>query len=297
MRPVHSLPLVLAAVMAACVPRQTIVENNPFQLGPDERPWVIAHRGGRALWPENTIIAFDGALHMEVDAFELDVNLTRDEQLVVLHDSTIDRTSDGSGRVLDYSYEELQAFNFGYHFKDLEGHYSYREQMVPLSTLEDLFIRYPDIPMIIEIKNEGKAGKKAVEIAMELLERHQKTDHCLLASFHDEVLDFCRAQKGHLIFTSTASGESRRFVLRTKTGLGLFYKPRGLAAQLPLSSGKVQLAKKRLVRAAHRRKMAIHYWTVNDPADMQNLIALEVDGIITDRPDLMMEILNEKAYK
>lgn len=285
--------LLAIALLLSCVPEQDIIEKNPFMISEGEDPWIIAHGGSKALWPENTMMAFEGSMALNVDALEMDVNLTKDGILVTHHDETIDRMSDGEGKVSDYTYEELLQFNFGKGFTDLNGDQPYTDQQVPIAALEDVMARFPDTPLIIEIKNSGELGEQAADELIRLIESYDIKDRTIVASFSDEVIDYISEVSDNSILVSAPSKQARRLVLSTKTATGFIHWPKTMAAQLPMESSGLNLAKKRIVKSAHRHNMAIHYWTINNKEDMELLINLGVDGLITDRPDLMKEVLED----
>ena len=286
----------LLLMSASCVPKQDVIEENPFIISEGARPWVIAHGGAKALWPENTQMAFDSAMAMGVDALEMDIQLTRDGILVLHHDETIDRISNGNGFVIDYTFEELQQFNFGFNFTDLNGKQPYKKLKVEITALESLVAIYPETPLIIEIKNAGSDGKRAAEELKRIIDDYGVRMHTIVASFHDEVLDHYLEITDGEYFISTAEKEARKLVISTKTGFGVFYKPEAVAAQLPVESGGFDLTKPRLLKSAHRHNMALHYWTINEEDDMERLIMLGADGLMTDRPDLMIDLLNRLGY-
>lgn len=286
-------PLLL---VLGCVPEQDVIEVNPFVISEGSRPWVIAHGGSKALWPENTMMAFDSSMALGVDALEMDVQLTNDGILVLHHDQTIDRMSDGEGLVVDYTLAELGQFNFGFDFVDINGSRPYSKTKVEISTLEQLVSKYSEIPLIIEIKNAGADGRKAAEELKRVIDEHKIRGHTIVASFHDEVLDHYLDIMDKAYFVSTAAKESRKLVLSTKTGFGIFYKPEAVAAQLPMESSGFDLTKPRIAISAHRHNMALHYWTINEIEDMKKLILVGADGLMTDRPDLMIDLLNKLGY-
>lgn len=286
----------LLLVVGACVPEQDVIDENPFIRKSGERPWIIAHGGSKQLWPENTMMAFDSSMALGVDALEMDVQLTKDGILVLHHDQTIDRMSDGQGLVIDYTLDELMDFNFGFGFTDLMGGQPFVKEKVEITPLEALIAKYPEIPLIIEIKNKGSNGKRAAAELKRITEEYEVQGHTIVASFHDEVLEHYLEITNETAFVSTAEKESRKLVLTTKTGMGIFYKPEAVAAQLPMESGGYDLTKPRILKSAHRHNMALHYWTINDEKDMETLTVLGADGLMTDRPDLMIEVLNRLGY-
>jgi glycerophosphoryl diester phosphodiesterase len=286
----------LLAGLSACVPQQQQLSPNPYLIEKDGRPWVIVHGGAKALFPENTMVAFEGVQTYRPDALEMDVCLTRDDILVTHHDLTIDDESDGSGTLRDFSYEELQAFNFGHNFQDLDGNYPYRDQAVRIPKLEEVFERYGDMPMVVELKNRGENGKRAAEVLKALIEEYQMEERIIVASFSDEVLSHFFDITEGAIATSTSEEETKDFVFTGLSAVDMLYRPDASVIQIPTKNSGIALDNRRLIRAAHRRKMAVHYWTINDPEEMRELIELGADGLITDRPDLMWEVLEEMGF-
>lgn len=287
---------ILLCGLMACVPKQPHFSLQPFRIANGERPWVIGHGGAKSLAPENTLLAFDTAMAIGVDMLEMDVCMTADEVLVTHHDETIDRMSDGTGRVIELTYASLLAFNFGDGFQALDGTFPYRNQAVPIPTLEQVLTRYPDVPFNIELKNQGANGLRAAERLWSLIQRLGLQDRVLVASFHDEVLAHFREISGFTVPTSGAESETEDLVFSGLSAHEYLVRPVAVAVQLPTSSAGIPLGTKRIVNSAHRRNMAVHYWTINDREEMRRLILLGADGLITDRPDLMQDLLREMGW-
>ena len=278
------------------IPPKKVTDYNPYMIKNTGRPLVIAHGGAKVLYPENTMVAFDGSADMDVDMLEMDVRITKDGILVTHHDLTIDRMSDGEGKVSQYTYDELLKFNFGHDFVDLKGDYPYRESPVLLPKLEDVFKKHGNFPMVVEIKDDGDLGIKASQELKRLIYEYNMDDKIIIASFNDDVLKYFKEITNDSILTSTANDESGTFVKLNIAFLDLFYFGNDEAIQIPLEHSGVALDKKRLINSAQRRNMVVHYWTINDPEEMKHLIELGADGIITDRPDLMQNVLKEMGY-
>jgi glycerophosphoryl diester phosphodiesterase len=273
--------------------RGVVPGANPWRPPAGQRPLVIAHGGGQGLEPPNTLAAFTRSAALGCDVLEMDLRLTRDNALVTLHDATIDRTSDGTGRAIDFTLAELKARNFGFKFKDPSGARPYRTQPAPLATLEELFTRFPAMRMVVELKDEGAAGVRAAANLARLIERFQRAGNVIVASFHDDTLEEFRRQSGDKVFTAAAMARTRQFVVLHKCGLDWLAPTGDQALQIPVAASGFQLDTPRLIRAAHRRNLAVHYWTINDAAEMKRLILLGADGIMTDRPDRMLAVLAE----
>lgn len=284
-------------ILIQLIPPVKTLKDNPFVINPGDRPLIIAHGGAKLLYPENTMIAFDGSAKIGVDILEMDILITKDGVLVAHHDETIDRMSDGKGKVSEYTYQELLGFNFGYGFKDLSGQYSYRNSHVEIPTVEEIIQKHQYTPMVIELKNKGELGYRAAEELKALIDKYGIQDSVMVASFHDDVLKHFKRVADNSIKTSTSSKETAKFVIMNLGLVDLFYFGNDSALQIPLKHSGIPLDRKGLIRSAHRRNMAVHYWTINDKEQMRRLINLGADGIITDRPDIMKELLREIGFR
>ncbi|MCA9875281.1 MAG: glycerophosphodiester phosphodiesterase [Anaerolineales bacterium] len=273
-------------VLALVTPRAA---DYPFfdQAG----PLVIAHQGGEQLRPSNTMPAFENAVALGVDVLEMDTHSTQDGVLVVMHDDTVDRTTDGNGRIQDLTLAQIKQLDAGYYWTDDEGQtYPYRGQGITVPTLEEVFAAFPDMPMNIEIK---QSDPSIVQTFCDLLDQYDMQDQVLIPSFHpDTMVEFREKCPG--VASSMTEPEIRRFFVLNTLHLGRLFGPPGEAFQVPEYSGSLHVVTDRFVTGAHERNIDVHVWTVNDPADMQRLIDLGVDGIITDRPDLLLEVLGRR---
>ena len=267
--------------------RQSVKGSNPFR---SSKPLVIAHRGSRLLYPENTLFAFKSAVNLGVDMLEMDVRLTRDGKLTVHHDSTIDRTSDGTGRVIDYRYDELKAFNFGANFVNLDGKPAYEDQKFNTPNLESVFQTFPDIPMIINIKDKGLIGELAIDQMDRLLKKYNRYEKTIVASFNYGNIRYMK-DRYFKMHTSTSEKWVRRYVILHTFYLDWFFYTTSCSLQLPVEQAGFILSTSHFINSIHKRNMAVQYWTINDPLEMSRLINLNVDGIITDRPDLLLKIM------
>jgi glycerophosphoryl diester phosphodiesterase len=281
--------------LVACVPKQDAVEVNPYRITGNTAPWIIAHGGSKQLFPENTMMAFNGSVQIGIDALEMDVTITKDDILVTHHDLTIDRMSDGTGNVRDYTYQELLQFNFGENFQDVEGNYPYQEDTIPVGKLEDVFIAYGNIPLMVEIKDRGDDGKKAAEVLKSMIQTHQ-IQEIVVVAFDAATLSYFYEITNGEILIGTSEEETKDFVFTGLSAFEYLYQPTASVVAIPTSNSGINLASRRIINSAHRRNMAVHYWTINDKETMKDLIEKGADGLITDRPDLMKEVLEEMGY-
>jgi glycerophosphoryl diester phosphodiesterase len=283
--------------IAQFIPRFGAVRGaNPFRAPANGRPLMIAHAGGAGLQPENTLQAFVASAALGCDMLEMDVRLTKEGELVTHHDATLERTSNGKGAVLDHTVAELKALDFGCRFRAAGGGSDPRGQPARLATLPELFERFPDLPMTIELKDRGEVGPRAAAALAALIANYHRADKVLVASFDDTTLDAFRRASGRSVGTSAAKGQTRRFVLLHLLRLDRLWPGGVVAAQVPSNPREAagfKLAQRGFIEAAHARNMAVHYWTVNDPEEMRRLIRLGADGLITDFPDRLKAVLAE----
>ncbi len=285
--------LVVVVVVFALYRRLTIGPPplTPFLESP--YPLNLAHRGGAALAPENTMVAFERALALGADGLDLDVRASRDGELVVIHDETVDRTTDGTGRVSDMTLAELQALDAGYRYSVDNGQtFPYRGQGVKIPTLREVLSAFPDARVNIEIKQVDPPIEKA--LADLILEMGAQERVMVVAADGDVIERFRHLAPG--VATAAARGEVTWFYWMQRLRLDAFYRPTASALQVPERSGDVVLVTPRFVKAAHARGMKVIVWTVNTPDRMRRLLQMGVDGIITDRPDLLRQVRAEVAY-
>lgn len=221
----------------------------------------------------------------DADMLELDVRLTADGHVVVIHDETVDRTTDGTGRVIDLTLAEIQALDAGYHFVDLEGEPTFRGRGVRVPTLEEVLLECPHIWVNAEAKEPRVAGPLA-----EVITRLGAHDRVLFAAEHERNRAAVRAYPGPW-------GASRRdcalfWLLHRLPFVG--YTPDVDIFQVPERFHGRRILTPAVIRAAQARNIPVHVWTVDDPADMQRLLEWGVDGIQTDRPDLLSALLVER---
>jgi len=251
-------------------------------------PLLVAHRGGSGLAPENTLEAFrDATDRWHADMLEMDVRLTRDGEVVVIHDETVDRTTDGSGPVGGFTYAELARLDAGHRFVDPDGHPTFRGQGVIVPRFEDVLLACPDMRLNVETKEAQVAGP-----LVELIRRHRAEDRVLVAAEYERSRYAARGYPGpwgasrHHIFL---------FWLLHRLPGGGPYLPDADILQVPEAWLGLPVVTPRFIREAHRRNLPVQVWTVDDPGAMRRLLEWGVDGIQTDRPDLLAAVLCDVA--
>jgi len=245
----------------------------------------FAHRGGAVLRPENTLLAFDHGLLVGADGLEFDVRLSRDGVVVVHHDETLERTTNGTGAVAEYSADALAQLDAAFHFRGIDGErYMGRGHGIP--RLTDVLGRYPGIPLIIELKgSDPEVGRRAVAAVRDA----GALDRVWFGAYSTRVLRAVRAAAPEAR-TSAAREEVRWFLYRSWLGVAPTDTAYG-AFQVPETSGRIRVVSPRFVRAAHAAALEVHVWTVDGPTDMERLLAMGVDALISDRPDLAAQVI------
>ena len=324
------LGIVLAALIVFfaiinIIPAKDNVESNPFLVAENSLPMIAAHRGGGMNKPENTMLAFREAVSThEADIIESDLYLTKDGYLVYNHDEYIDRTCNVNGDISideleeicadesrlhyisDMTLDELKQYNFGYYFEDEKGQRIYKDVEdieaagLQIATVEALFEEFyrsePELKFIVEIKNEGEAGKEACRILSETLSRYPEyMDQIVVGTFHDEIETELKTYYPQLL-RGAPTGTAAKFILTTFTGTNLFDKSDFACLQIPTSYDlgiTLNLDKSSIIKQAHERNIAVQYWTINEAEEMRRLIELGCDCIMTDNPALLKQVLDE----
>lgn len=238
---------------------------------------AMAHRGG-ALHPEilgleNTMHAFGNAVALGFRYLETDVHTTRDGVLLAFHDAALDRVTDTRGRLADLSAEEIARAR-------ISGEHS-----VP--TMAELLEEFPDCRFNIDLKSQG-----AVAPLADLLERTGSHDRVAVGSFSQRRLDAFRSATGGRVATSASPPEVALFLaLPSRLSARLLGRRRIGALQVPHRQGPVPVVTHSFVRRAHAAGAHVHVWTVDDPTEMDELLDMGVDGLVTDRTDLLKEVL------
>lgn len=259
-----------------------------FQRIGTTRPLVFAHRGGGGLFPENTLEAFRYSAEMGVDVLELDIHSTADGALVVMHDADVARTTNGSGRVNELTLAELKRLDAGFHFTPDGGRtFPLRGRGITIPTLAEIFDSFPDTTFNVEPKQAEPSVTKPL---CEMIRARRMTEKVIVGSFRQQAIDEFRAACAE-VATSATPAEVRDFLALYKLGLGETYRPPMQVLQIPERLGALQIVSRDFVETARRLNLQVHVWTINEPADMQRLLEMRVDGIMTDYPDRLLKIL------
>jgi glycerophosphoryl diester phosphodiesterase len=249
------------------------------------RPRVFAHRGGSALAPENTIAAFETGVRVGADGLELDVHLSADGVPVVVHDETLDRTTDASGPVSARTADELARVDAGYRFPGGRGDYPFRGQGLGIPRLRDVLHRHRGVPTIIEMKLDSDA--LAARVADDIRAAGVIDSVCAAGYGSTSAATIRRLLPG--VATSACHAEVRLAVYRSWGRWPVKRPPFG-GYQVPETAGRVRIVSPRFLRHAHAAGLEVQIWTVDAEADMERLLAWGADGLISNRPDLAVTV-------
>ena len=250
-------------------------------------PLLIAHRGGSVLAPENTLTAFrSAAVIWGADMIELDVHATADGHCVVIHDETVDRTTDGSGPVAAASLAEVQALDAGYRFtRDWGATHPFRGRGVRIPTIEQVLEALPNMRFTVEVK--AGAAQTPLFAAIERFAAHGRV---IAAAMYERD----RTQFATYSGPTSASLEAlKRFYRLHRLGLGRFVGLRAHAVHVPEEWEGRTIVTRRFVRDLAAHGIPVIVWTVNDARVMRHLLELGVGGIVTDRLDILGQLLHE----
>jgi glycerophosphoryl diester phosphodiesterase len=252
-------------------------------------PLLIAHRGGSGLAPENTMAAFTGAVELwESDMVELDVHASADGECVVIHDPTLDRTTNGTGPVGGMTLKQLQSFDAGFRFTPDGGRtFPFRGQGVHIPTIDEVLAAFPNLRITVELKTAAAQTRLFAAIRAAHAE-----DRVIAAGEYRRYRTEFHLWRGCL---SASREDAVPFLALHYLRLSRIVPMSAHVVQTCERLGTRQVLTPSLVRALHARNIQVHVWTVNETADMHRLLDWGVDGIITDRPDRLALVLHERV--
>lgn len=268
-------------------PLGAVQGENRFRARVEGRPLIIAHAGGMGeeLARENSQEVFEESVRKGCDGLEMDVQLTKDGVLVTRHEP-IPRPAGGIGAVNEFTVSELEGMNFGT-----------EERPAHIGRLAEMLRAYPEMPKILHLKGRGEAARQVCRATVELLEKEKPRD-VILASFDDATMAYSRKVAGPGIPVSCGQMRVAAFVGLSLVRLDRLWWSRTMALQVPtrwkILGMELNLARPWVVKAAHARNMALHYFTVNEPEEMRRLARMGVDGIMTDYPGQLKAVLEGK---
>jgi glycerophosphoryl diester phosphodiesterase len=287
--------LFVIALVGGCVYLGLRLTARPARAHPwfdwaatQRQPLVFAHQGGEALRPSNTLAAFDHAVELGAQVLDADVHVTKDGVPVLIHDQTVDRTTNGRGEIRALTVEQLHQLDAGHAFTIDDGaSFPFRGKGLLIPTADELFAKYPDAHYGIEIKQVTPA---AAARFCEAIRARDMQDRVLVSAFDQETMDaFRRACPG--VATSATRTEATIFVVLSMLRLEHALSPAYESLQVPEYNSGIHVLTPRFIEAARNRNLAVQPWTINERADLQRMLNLDVDGINTDYPDRLIALL------
>ncbi len=238
-------------------------------------PIAFAHRGGTSAAPENTLRAFDDAVTLGYRYVETDVHSTRDGRLVAFHDNDLQRTCGKPWRIEETDWSTLSTAR-------IDG-------TDPIPLLEDLLTSWPDLRINIDCKSDA-----AMQPLIDTIRRTNCLDRICVGSFSDKRLRHIRSELGEGLCTSMGPQEVVRLVLGSTTGIPMSPSRHALIAQVPVRQGPIPVVTHRSIARAHRLGLQIHVWTIDDPLQINQLLDMGVDGVMSDDTRALKDVFAER---
>lgn len=323
--------ILVVYLIFALLPRTKCYDGeNPFIIEKNAKPLLIAHGGGHGEFPDNTLEACYNAYSVDPNVMlEMDVSITRDGVIIMSHDTTLDRRTNASGAIADWTYSDLldKRVDFSYVNKlddngkvtqqikftnqdsvevtplDVEypeGIEPRDDEIFKVTTLAEILEAFPDNTVNVEIKQEGETGLKALEAVIKIVEKHNAFDKVVLASFHREIYKELKNIKNtthpELMCSPEYVGVGT-LLISGALGLDALYSEPVAVLQIPMSLSVIHLDRAWFVNFAHNHNIAVHYWTIDKEEDMRYLIEIGADGIMTNLPHTLQKVYNEVFSK
>lgn len=276
--------------------------NSPWL---ERRVIAFAHQGGSFEGPSSTLAAIERALANGATAIELDVHATIDRQIVVCHDETVDRTTNHHGEIADLTLAQLREMDNAYWWvagatvtpnradqEYLERGKAPGDRDFAVVTLEEVAERFPGVLLNLDLKRTEPDVEPYEALLANELRRLDRMSSVIVGSFHDAAVQRFRSL-APTVATSAATGEAATFYFSMLEGVPSV--PPICAFQVPATYGDVTVVDERFVEAAHNADIAVHVWTINDPDEMRHLLDVGVDGLISDRPTPLAQVLKERG--
>ena len=306
--------LLFAGALMSPAPASAQLAGNPWL---SRGPLNIAHQGGEIEAPSDTLYAFKTAKRKGADMIETDVHLTADGRVVVLHDETVNRTTNGSGSVEQMTLAEIKRLDAAYWFIENEGTVNdpsrpasdftwrgvatgdrrpptgFRANDFTIPTLDELLTEFPKTLLNIELKpTVAMTGRLEAAVA-NLLQAHGRTDDVIVASFNDQSVEIFKAIAPE-IHTAVPTAQVAAFWASSQGELPGSPNPQHVALQVPETFEGLSVVTPDFISDAHANGLAVHVWTINEADDMRRLLDWGADGLMTDRPTLLEHVLRER---
>ncbi len=286
--------ILMGVILAIAIALRLFAKPAPasaYYSNPRPDVLVIAHQGGDGIFPGDTLYAYEHAVALGADVLEMDAHITKDGEIVLMHDEKVDRTTNGTGLIEDLTLADLKKLDAAYQWsKDSGKTFPFRGQGIQVPTLKELFEKFPDMRYLIEIK---LTKNPIAQPFCDLIREYHMQNRVIVGSFHDDAMALFR-QTCPEVATGAAQNEVTAFVLLGKVFLSGWVSPKYQDLQVPWETSEskgIPIMTARFIREAHAKNVKVEPWTVDDPTLMKQYIEWGVDGIITDRPDLLLQVL------
>lgn len=295
----YTLFILLAAyIILQILPKDQDRHNGVF-LKEDE-VLMVAHGGFKAMNPENTWMAYEYAVKEGADILEVDIQLTKDNHLVAVHNDNIIDYTGVDELATNLTLKELEALNFGQNFVDINGNTPYKDadlsqydRLLAPANVKELFERYgKEVGYLIEIKDELNY-KYIADTLIQWIDEYDLYDYVCISSFSDEIMNYVLSLKDERIITLFDEKAATDFVIANYAGYGYFLDFPQNGFSLPTEQYHIPLNTEYLTYKIHKNDMFVYYWTINTKEEMKACIKAGADGIVTDRPDLLKEVFAE----
>ncbi|WP_432359532.1 glycerophosphodiester phosphodiesterase [Sporosarcina sp. UB5] len=289
-----------AAGVAAWAASKVVAKPKPRPLKEAlefKDPVVLSHRGGLKSAPEHTMAAFSKSAELGVHGFAVDIRLTKDEEIVLFHDETADRTTDFSGRIADYTINELKKADAAYMFQDAEGDFSYRNKGEKIVTLRELLTAYPHMLIAINLKDSPDTyeGSLMPSKLWRLLEETGSEERVIVMSAFDEQTDRFNLYAQNKVATGAGHDEVKKAYASFTSKFGHLYNPRADLFCIPEKIGPFPMTTESFVSFLSSLNVAVYYNHVNDKETFEKLLKAGASGFITDEPALAMEVIQQHS--
>jgi len=270
-----------------------MISSKPFFKS--DKPLNFGHRGFAGNYPENTVLSYLKAVEAGADVLEMDVHLTNDNKVIVFHDDTLERMTNGNGKISGKSLNEIKNVNVGCEFnphnQDKNQNFPFKNAGLKIPLLTEVFNELPQYRFNIDIKQHEK---KVCEALLEIVKEFKLTEKVLVASDDYETIKYFRSISKGEIATGASYREVGNFILCKSLNMLKRFNFEADAFQIPEHYYGIRILTENLISEAHKKNVAVHPWTINKKEDMQRLLRWGVDGIMTDFPDRLSLILNKK---
>jgi glycerophosphoryl diester phosphodiesterase len=258
-----------------------------YRLQTPGRPLIFSHQGGEGQWPCNTLFALRESAKIKADVLDIDVHLNQNGHFYAIHDATVDRTTNGHGSIADLPSSEIEKLDAGHRFSPDGKTFPYRNQNLRIPELEELFREFPTQRFGIELKTHTPQAAKALA---EVIAKNRRESTVLISCFDQHSMDAFRIASPNTP-TSASTQEVRIFAILAKLHLTSLCSPAYSSLQVPISRSGWTLVSPQMIKAAHSKGIYVIPWTINENAEMQQLLAWGVDGINTNFPSRLVAVL------